>query len=83
MLRAVQIDRLDRFGREKTVERLLGLGRPVLPQRAAQPIPCGGEAYLVRIGVLDDEPLQRVRIAGRRSGTRLARRSPARRVRNA
>ena len=42
---------------------MLALWSAVFPERVAQPRPCFREAFLVRIRVLNDEPLQRIGIA--------------------
>ena len=55
---AVEIDRLDRVRLQEGGDRLLVLGAAALPVRAAQAFPCGGEADLESIGVLDDQPFQ-------------------------
>ncbi len=59
----MEIDGADGLRAEKGVERRLGFGRATLPERAAETIPGGGEALVVGIGILDDEPLECLRAA--------------------
>src|SRR5215470_18870586 len=63
MLVAVEVYRLYRVKLKQARHTLLALWCAVFPERVAQPRPCFGEAFLVRIGVLNDEPLQRIGIA--------------------
>src|SRR5262249_41588719 len=63
MLVAVEVHGLDRVKLKQTRDALLALWIAVFPERVAQPRPCFREALLVRIGVLNDEPLQRIGIA--------------------
>src|SRR5215813_2930817 len=63
MLVAVEVYRLDGVKLKQARHSLLGLWSAVFPECVAQPGPCFREAFLVRIGVLNDEPLQRIGIA--------------------
>src|SRR5215469_10076741 len=63
MLVAVEVYRLYRVQLKQARHTLLGLWSAVFPECVAQPRPCFRKAFLVRIGVLNDEPLQRTRIA--------------------
>ena len=60
---AVQVDALDGVAGEEGRQRLFGLRRSVHPQRLAEAVPRRGEAFLVGVGVLDDQPVQRLGIA--------------------
>src|SRR5262249_8757253 len=60
MLVAVEVYRLDRVKLKQTCHTLLALCGAFFPECIAQPCPCSREAFLVRIGVLNDEPLQRI-----------------------
>ena len=62
-LRPVQVDRSDGVPLEKRTQWLLGLGGSTDPERTSKAIPRRREANLVRVRVLNDEPLQGVRIA--------------------
>src|SRR5215470_8041048 len=63
MLVAVEVYRLYRVELEQARHSLLACWSAVFPECVAQPRPCFGEAFLVRVSVLNDEPLQRIGIA--------------------
>ena len=58
----VLVDELHAVELEERQQRRLGLGAAVDPERVADAVPGGGEALLVGVGVLDDLPLQPVRV---------------------
>src|SRR5215471_3670202 len=62
MLVAVDVYRLYRVKLKEARHTLLGLWSAVFPECGAQPRPRFREAFHARIGVLNDEPLQRVGI---------------------
>ena len=59
----MEIDALDGVQLQEGHERLFRLGCAVLPQRIAEAVPGRGEAHFIGVGVLDDQPLQPVRVA--------------------
>src|SRR5262245_2130162 len=59
----VQVDRLDGVGLQEGADRLLVLRAAVLPVGAAQSFPGSSEANLEGVGILDNEPLQPIRMA--------------------
>src|SRR5262249_41896231 len=60
MLVTVEVYRLYRVKLKQARHSLFALWSAVFPECVAQPRPCFREAFLVRIGVLNDEPLQRI-----------------------
>ena len=54
----VEVDRPDPFQLEEPQQRSLGFRGPILPQPVPDSIPGRGEAFLVGVGVLDDQPLE-------------------------
>src|SRR5262249_3984553 len=62
MLVAVEVYRLDRVKLKQTCHTLFALWGAFFPECIAQPSPCFREAFLIRIGILNDEPLQRIGI---------------------
>src|SRR5262249_18948070 len=63
LLAAVAVYRLYGVELEQARHALLACRSAVFPECVAQPRPGFREAFLVRIGVLNDEPLQRIGIA--------------------
>src|SRR5215470_15043376 len=63
MLVAVEVYRLYRVQLKQARHTLLALWSAVFPERVTQPAPRFRKAFLVRIGVLNDEPLQCIGIA--------------------
>ena len=59
-----RVDGLHGLGLQERLERGLGLGAAVDPECVADAVPGLGEAFLVGVGVLDDLPLQPVRVPG-------------------
>src|SRR5262249_41237170 len=59
LLRPLQIDRPDGVAREECAERLLRARRARLPE-SVEPLPRRAEPDLVGVGVLNDQPLERV-----------------------
>jgi hypothetical protein len=60
---AVEIDALDGVEFQESHEWLFRLGRAVLPQRITEAFPGRSEAHLIGVGVLDDQPLEPIRVA--------------------
>ena len=60
---AVEVYRLYRVKLKQASDALLALWSPIFPECVAQPCPCLREAFLIRIGVLNDKPLQCIGIA--------------------
>src|SRR5215469_2795654 len=57
---AVEIYGLDRLKLEQACHTLLALRSTFLPKCIAQPCPRGGEANFIRVGILNNKPLQRI-----------------------
>src|SRR5262245_53903472 len=62
MLCPVQIDASNGVVPQEFHQRTLGVYRAALPKRVPKAVPRRGEAFLVGIRVLHDEPLQRFRL---------------------
>ena len=61
---AGRVDGLHGVGLKEGHERRFRFRRPVDPKRVPDAVPSRGEAFLVRVGVLDDLPLQPLGVVG-------------------